>query len=121
MPDKDLLDKIFIKDLDIEMLIGIYPKEKENKQRVIVNLEAWVDPVSNLHDNYEDAVCYEQLINHIETAAFSEHINLVETLAEKISASCLSNPKIKRVKIRVEKPDVIERAKSVGIEIVRSR
>jgi dihydroneopterin aldolase len=121
MRDMETLDKVFVKDLSIEMLIGIYPNEQQNKQRVIVNLEAWVDSTSSVNDRYEEAVCYESLIRTIESTAHQGHINLVETLAEKIAAACLLNTKIQRVKIRIEKPDVIANASSVGIEITRNK
>jgi dihydroneopterin aldolase len=121
MRDMETLDKVFVKDLSIEMLIGIYPNEQQNKQRVIVNLEAWIELGSNVNDRYEDAVCYESLIKTIESAARQGHINLVETLAEKIAGACLLNPKIQRVKIMIEKPDVIANASSVGVQITRNR
>jgi dihydroneopterin aldolase len=51
----------------------------------------------------------------------SEHVNLIETLAERIARQCLSDGRVQRVRVRIEKPDVARSFKGVGIEIERDR
>jgi len=49
------------------------------------------------------------------------HVNLVETLAERIAGDCLADARVAAVRVRIEKPDVIANAQAVGVEIVRTR
>ena len=66
-------------------------------------------------------VCYEDVVKKIRGIVNSGHINLVETLAERIAASILMDKRIDIVKVCVEKLDIISDAASVGIEIARKR
>ena len=51
----------------------------------------------------------------------SEHVNLIETLAERMAAHCLADARVESVRVRVEKPDILPSCRSVGIEIERRR
>ncbi len=114
--------KVFINDLMVDMLIGVYSHEKSTPQPVRLNIEMTVtDPLAPLADNYKNVVCYETISNHITNMAKSEHVNLVETLAEKVAAICLANERVSLVKIKVEKLNAIKNTTSVGVEIIRGR
>ncbi|MEM9469745.1 MAG: dihydroneopterin aldolase [Pseudomonadota bacterium] len=110
--------RIVIRDLELNMFIGVLDKEKQKQQRVIVNVELDVEP--NQHwqkDEISDVVSYADIIERIELIASKQHINLVETFAEKIAEICLSFSKVKIVRVSVSKPDIIDHAESVGVEI----
>ncbi len=113
-------DKIFIRDLVIEMSAGIYDHEKSNKQRVIINIT--IDVESNAGKkllSIDDVVSYEDVVNDVIKLANDKHYDLLEELAEKIAAICTDKDKVITANVRLEKPDIISNTKSVGIEITR--
>ena len=115
-------DKVFIRDLEINMSVGIYDQERENKQRVIINIT--MDVETNFKkevSSIKNVVSYEDIVNSVIKMAKSKHYELLEEFAEKISDICLNNQKVKDVFVSVEKPDIIKECKSVGIEIRRTR
>lgn len=123
MPDprEQLIDKVFIRDLTIEMFAGIYDFERENKQRVIVNIDMYVqNNESEQLKDIGDVVSYEDVVNKVKDIANARHYDLLENFAEDIASLCLSNNKVCRVLVRAEKPDIIEETKTVGIEIIRT-
>src|SRR5690606_30741121 len=87
--------KVFIRDLVIEMLIGVYPHERTTPQPVRFNIEMTVDDAAGpLDDNYRNVVCYETIANRVTRMATEKHVNLVETLAENTAAICLANERV---------------------------
>ena len=74
-----------------------------------------------LEDDISNVVSYERVVDHVKEIVASGHVHLVETLAEMIAARCLENDWIIGVRVRVEKPDIIAEARSVGVEIERVR
>jgi dihydroneopterin aldolase len=110
--------KIFIKDLELFMSIGILDEEKAEKQRVIVNVEMDVEPNKQWQkDEITDVVSYADVIDRVQMIASAEHTNLVETLAEKIVEAALSFPSVLNARVNVQKPDIIKSTQSVGAEI----
>ena len=114
--------KILIKDLVLNMLVGIHNFEKKKKQRVRFNLIINID--QNLIPNDKDLksiVNYEQVIKTITKITSRKHYLLLETLAEKIFFSLFESPKIRKILLRIEKLDVIKNTTSVGIELEKTR
>lgn len=113
---------IRVRDLVLKCQIGIHAHERLAPQRVRINVDmAAFEQVSPLSDDIANVVSYEDVIEGIKTMLAEGHINLVETLAEKVAALCLVDPRVESVRVRVEKPDVYAEAASVGIEIERRR
>lgn len=115
-------NKIIIRDMRVMMSVGIHAFEKVNLQRVIVNVEISV-PFNNewRTDNIETVLSYADVVEEIETIARSQHMNLVETLAEKIANGVMAHPQPLDVRVRVEKPDIFDNIAGIGVEIFRSR
>ena len=114
--------KILIKDLVLNMLVGIHNFEKKKKQRVRFNLIINID--QNLIPNDKDLksiVNYEQVIKTIMRITSRKHYPLLETLAEKIFDKLFENMRIKKILLRIEKLDVIKNTTSVGIELEKTR
>ena len=114
--------KVIIKDLVLNILVGIHNFEKKKKQRVKFNLIINID--QNLVPNDKDLrsiVNYEQVIKTITKITSRKHFLLLETLAEKIFFKLFENPKIKKILLRIEKLDVIKNTTSVGIELEKTR
>ena len=114
------LRHVFIRDLIVESLIGIYAHEKEGTQRVRLNIDLSVEEgIAELPDTLNAVVCYEAIVDGARQIATEGHTNLVETLAEKIARFCLEDPRVRIARVRVEKLDVFSDAASVGVEIER--
>ena len=114
--------KILIKDLVLNVLVGIHNFEKKKKQRVRFNLIINID--QNLIPNDKDLksiVNYEQVIKTITKITSRKHYLLLETLAEKIFFKLFENSRIKKILLRIEKLDIIKNTTSVGIELEKTR
>ncbi len=119
-PD-ERLRRVFVRDLVLSCLIGVHRHERDGKQRVRVNLDLDVEDTGEMvGDRLVNVVSYEDLVEELRALAAAGHINLVETLAERIAEVCLDDRRVRRARIRVEKLDVFADAASVGVEIERS-
>ncbi len=117
---KDAICHVFIRDLTLPCSIGVHRHEKDAEQRVRINLDLAVrENDQPIDDKLKNVICYEQLARGVEEIVERRHINLVETLAENIATMCLSDHRVRSVRVRVEKLDVLEQAESVGVEIER--
>lgn len=111
---------VFVRDLEIVAILGVHEHEKAAPQNVLVNVDLTVGEAGiGLDDDLANVVCYEDVVNGIKEIASSGHVNLVETLAERIAQHCLADARVLAVRVRIEKPDVIPEAASVGVEIER--
>lgn len=112
--------QVFINDLVLDCLIGVHRHERDGSQRVRINLDLTVlESPEPIDDRLSNVLCYEDLIVKVRHLAMSGHVNLVETLAERLAGLCLAEPGVQTVRVRVEKLDVFADAASVGIEIFR--
>ena len=114
------LRHVFVRDLELNALIGIYDHEKEKPQRIVVNIDLSVQEGSG-DDDISHVVSYEIVVKKVEAIIADGHNNLVETLCERIAESCLKDRRVMAARVRVEKPDIIPNARSVGVEIERVR
>ena len=116
------LRHVFIRDFMVECLIGVYEHEKRSPQRVRINLDLAVDEGEHpIIDDILNVVSYETMANGILAIADEGHVNLVETLAERIAGMCFDDQRVDSVRVRIEKLDILENAGSVGVEIERFR
>ena len=111
--------KILIEDLILYISIGIHDFEKQKKQRVKFNIEITTDP--NLKNDIKSIVNYESVINTIKKITEKKHYELLEGLSESIFGEIFKNKKIKKIKLKISKLDIIEETKSVGIEVVKMK
>ena len=115
------LRHVFVHDLELVASIGIHHHEKMGKQRIRINLDLAVRETgcSTKEDDLANVVCYEQVVSRIRRLIDAGHVNLVETLAERVAALCLEDRRVRVARVRVEKLDVFPDAASVGVEIER--
>jgi dihydroneopterin aldolase len=85
--------------------------------RIDVELAAVEEP-GGVPDDIDAVICYERLVNRIREIAQAEHINLVETLAERIADHCCSFS-VDRVRVAVRKLDVLAGVEAAGVELER--
>jgi FolB domain-containing protein len=116
------MDKIIIKDLLVRGIIGINNWERENPQDILINIEIETDlHKAGSSDDVEDSINYRTVAKRVIAHAESANRLTVEALAADIAAICLEEPGSLSVRVRVEKPGALRFAKSVGVEIERSR
>ena len=114
--------KVIIKDLILNIFIGIHNFEKKKKQRVRFNIEVITDP--NIRPNNQDLstiLNYEDIINKIQALVKKQHHKLIEDLAENIFKIVFRNRIVKKIKIKIEKLDIVKNSDSVGIEFSKNR
>ncbi len=111
---------VFIRDLMLTCLIGVHKHERKKPQRICINLDLAVsEDVVTSTDRLVDVLCYEEVADKIRSIIHHGHVNLVETLAEKIANSCLEDSRVRVARVRIEKLDVFQDATSAGVEIER--
>jgi dihydroneopterin aldolase len=110
---------VFIRDLEFLARIGVHGHEHGKPQPVRINvwLTCNTDAAS---DKLADAVDYEAVAESVRSIATAGHINLAETLAEQIAASCLKDKRVEKARVRVEKLQALPGADSAGVEIERT-
>tara|TARA_B100001123_G_scaffold180678_1_gene206942 strand:- start:188 stop:592 length:405 start_codon:yes stop_codon:yes gene_type:complete len=114
--------KIFVKDLILKISVGIHDFEKKKKQRVKFNIGINTSPNLVPDDsNLDSIINYEDVIKNIKKITNKKHYPLLETLAEKIFLKIFENNKVEKVKLRIEKLDILKNTSSVGIEIEKSK
>ncbi len=116
------MDKIIIKDLLLRGIIGINEEERVNQQDILINIVMYADTRAAANsDDINDAINYrtitKRIIRHVEGSSDF----LVEKLVNDIARIILVEYDLDRVIVRLEKPGALRFAKSVGIEIDRSR
>ena len=112
-------DRIFVRDFDLPVSIGAYLHERAEPQNVRFNIEARIYRGDRIAEGMGDVFSYDLITDGIRMVAAQEHIALLETLAERISALILTYPRVASVTVRAEKLDIGPGA--VGVEIVRER
>ena len=114
--------KVIITDLIFNTSIGIHDFEKEKEQQVKFNIEIGINPLLKVAENNLDSIVnYETVISKIKSITQKKHYNLLETLAEEIFSNLFLNKNIIKIKLRIEKPEIIKNTSSVGIEITKKR
>lgn len=114
--------KILVRDLDVAWNIGVYDHEYDRVQIVRINLELLAqEPIDPLSDDYDHVVCYATISERIGELAREGHVKLVETLAHKIALLCLDDKRVLEATVRLEKPEALKNAHTVGVEVTRRR
>lgn len=117
---KKRIRHVFLRDLELNANIGVYRREKGTLQPVRINLDLTVEETEGeVDDKLENVVDYGAVVEGIKAILAGGHLNLVETLAEKIAAHCLEDSRVKVARVRIEKLKVLPEAQSVGVEIER--
>ncbi len=112
---------VFLRDMVLQAGIGWYPHEHGRAQRVRINIDLGVEEGADTSDHLGRVVSYETVASSVRAIVAAGHIKLVETLAERIAAACLADPRVLFAHVQVEKPDVFPDAASAGVAIVRRR
>ena len=113
---------VFIKDFIIEEIIGVHKHEKIKKQKIKFNIVLNVNQ-SSVPDEKDinSIVDYEKITNKLESLTKSKKYNFLESLAEDSFKEIFEDNRINSVTIKIEKPEAIKKAGSVGVEVFKTR
>lgn len=112
---------VFIRNLEVLAHIGVHGHEQGKMQPVRINVDLAVEDKADLADKLELVVDYDAITKKIRAILAAGHINLAETLAERIAVACFEDARVKTARIRVEKLHALPGAESGGVEIERER
>ena len=116
------MDKIFIRDLALRCIIGIYPEERREKQDIVINVEMHTDlRAAGRSDDLNDTVDYKAIKKAILKLVEESAFQLIESLAERIADIALSNEKVDAVVVTIDKPGALRFARASAVEITRGR
>jgi dihydroneopterin aldolase len=111
---------VFVRDLVLQAAIGVHRHEHDRTQPIRINIDLTVsEDAAPIGDRLEAVVDYEHVINGIRAIVAEGHVRLVETLAERVARFALSDGRVRAVRVRIEKLDIVPDAASVGVEIER--
>ena len=114
--------KVLISDLTLLMSIGIHDFEKIKKQEVKFNINIDINPLlTPIENKLNSIVNYETVVKDVTRLTKNKHYELLETLAEDIFFILFKNTNIKKIKLKIEKTQIIKNTSSVGIEITKKR
>jgi len=121
--DKSTIKRtVFIKDFIIEEIIGVHQHEKIKKQKIQFNIVLDINQNSIPDEkNIKSIVDYEKITNKLENLTKSKKYNFLESLAEDSFKEIFEDKRINSATIKIEKPDAIKNAKSVGVEVFKTR
>lgn len=116
------MDKIFVKNLRVSGILGIHKHEQETPQTILVNAVVSADISSAAeNDDIRNTVNYSTMAKKLAKTIRNSQFLTVEALITALADKILEDQKVQSVWLRVEKPDALPDAESVGVEITRSR
>lgn len=116
------MDKIFLSDLKVSTIIGIWEWERKMRQNVHIDLEMSADiRKAAASDSIEDTLNYKKVAKRVESFVSESSFQLVETLAERIAEIVCGEFGVDWVRVRVNKPGAIKGSRDVGVEIERRK
>jgi dihydroneopterin aldolase len=111
--------RLFLRDYEVRINIGVHEFEKRGEQRVLINVDLFVPLAhSTPHaDRLEEVLDYDFIRSSIIERVARGHIHLQETLADDVLQLMLAHPRVKAARVSTEKPDVYPDCEAVGVEV----
>lgn len=114
------MDIVFVRQLEVNTVIGVFDWEREIKQKLVFDLELGTDIKKSADsDALDDTLDYKAISHSIYDFVEKSEYQLVETVAEKVASLILDNFPVKWLKLTLDKPGAVSIAKSVGVQIER--
>ena len=111
--------RLFLRDYDLSMNIGVHAFEKNGEQRVVINVDLYIPLALSTPkaDDLSEVVDYDFIRRSIAGRVSQGHIHLQETLCDDVLAMMLAHPKVRAARVSTDKPDVYPDCASVGCEV----
>ena len=115
--------RLFLRDYEVRMNIGVHDFEKRGEQRVLINVDLYVPLAQSTpaNDTLDEVVDYDFIRRSILERLERGHIHLQETLCDDVLALMLAHPKVRAARVSTAKPDVYPDCESVGVEVFRMK
>ena len=114
------MDKIFLRELKVDTIIGIWDWERKIRQTIVIDLEMSADIAkAAATDDIKDTLDYKGVAKRVQKFVAESSFQLVETLAERIAGIIRDEFGVAWVRVKVHKPGAIRGSRDVGIEIER--
>ncbi|BDX22414.1 dihydroneopterin aldolase [Polynucleobacter sp. TUM22923] len=115
--------RLFLRDYEININIGVHEFEKQGEQRVILNVDLYIPLNLNTpsNDELDEVVDYDFMRETIKDLSSHGHIQLQETFCDEIVSAMLMHPKVIAARVSTAKPDVYPDCHSVGVEVFRMK
>ena len=110
---------IFVKNFFTKCFIGIYPEERKTKQSIKISVKLYIKKASDI-DKITSTVSYENILVHLEEVTHYNHINLVETLASKLSYKFEKINNVEKIIIKIVKCNISKKDTDVGFILKNS-
>ena len=111
---------IFVDNFITECLIGIYPREKKGKQKIKVSVKLTINRTQS-SDNISGTVCYQKVYKILEGIINYDHINLVETLANKLADKFEQIENVNKIDVKISKCEISQAGTDIGFILERFR
>ena len=116
------MDIVFIRELKVDTVVGIYDWERRIRQLVVIDLDmGWDIRRSAASDRIQDTLDYKAVAKRVSHFVGESEFQLVETLAEKVAELVMRDFGVKWIKVVLNKPGAVSGSKSVGVAIERGR
>jgi dihydroneopterin aldolase len=111
--------RLFLRDYEVFINIGVHAFEKTGEQRVLINVDLYIPMAVSTprEDELEEVVDYDFIRSSVAQRVGRGHIHLQETLCDDVLALMLAHPKVRAARVSTEKPDVYPDCASVGCEV----
>lgn len=111
--------RLFLRDYEVRINIGVHAAEKRAEQRVLINVDLYIPLALStpLADDLSEVVDYDFIRSSIAQRVAVGHIHLQETLCDDTLALMLAHPQVRAARVSTEKPDVYPDCHAVGCEV----
>jgi dihydroneopterin aldolase len=118
-PDLINCRRLFLRNYEVQINIGVHEFEKKGEQRVLINVDLFIPLALSTpkDDHLYEVVDYDFIRSTIANRMAQGHIHLQETLCDDVARAMLSHPKVRAVRVSTEKPDVYPDCDAVGVEV----
>lgn len=114
------MDKIYIEGLEVFSLVGVYAWERVATQRLLVDLTLYTDlSKAAMSDDVADTLNYAEVALCIEEVAKNSQFQLIEALADAMIVAVFKQFPLKKLTIKLSKPDILSKAVNVAVEFTR--
>ena len=111
--------RLFLRDYEVWINIGVHDFEKKGEQRVKINVDLYIPMAVStpVHDKLDEVLDYDFIRREIAARVSQGHIHLQETLADDVLKLMLAHPRVRAARVATEKPDVYPDCAAVGVEV----
>ena len=112
--------RLFLRNFEVMINIGVHDFEKQGEQRVLFNVELFIPLAVSTptQDELDEVVDYDFIRSTIEARVSTGHTQLQETLCDDVARALLLHPKVRAVQVSTQKPDVYPDCETVGVEVL---